>query len=179
MITFAEFTMIKKIQRDLNEGVFDRIKDYSKDFIKRLSIESLVSLAKEIAIRYGLTSAIVLSILSGGPCNKKECPTPQVQQQVKQEFEKVVAQQTDSKQELEKTHQLIPPEMQNTSEIKKVGPDTYEITGIGNNTQVAEMDAKQKLSKHLGIRNIEVHSQMLSKRTSGKIIVAKFRITVQ
>ena len=75
----------------------------------------LIDISKQLSRKYLLPTATIFAILSGNGCvNKKECPTPQIQQAIIQDAQEI----DTSNQDVQKTPQI----QTFKQDVKKVNP---------------------------------------------------------
>lgn len=193
--------------------------------------ENLISkFAQTFTRKYMLPAAVIAAIISGQGCGGNQCPTPQVQQQIQQDFNNQIQSSSATSPDAANyvggnqkwtspaaakyvkgdngnipdqkwtspdaakyvkgagnTVQNTTPVQQASSEIKQVGPNTYEVTGVGRESRLsldhgirqARMDAKSKLLKHLKLSQSSLHGEQIvsQKKEGGKTIVV-IRINV-
>lgn len=135
----------------------------------------LTDIASRLAKKYMLPATIVFALISGQGCkNQNSCPTPEVQQQIKQDVQKEIKSQKWTSPDAakfvepgEEDHNYTAPNagkfVDNPSvqsqDIVKIGANTYQVKGFGKNSKFvnphesAKRDAKIKLLKYLKINN--------------------------
>lgn len=164
MITLNEYRQIKFLVEEIGitrDEANYMVENVMGDFINRM------------VRKYALSAAVVAAIVSGQGCNRQQCPTPQIQQQIKQELSQ------ETKQSPAK-------------EIIQLSPKSYEVIGTsqvltvlgrGKGLEMAHRKAKQdatmKLFKYLKINNANISVEPIESVSNNENVVSiKYKITL-